>query len=782
VLSNISYRMIHFRYALPQHVCTTIYSSKSGKSAKSGKSGKIRIKKRKKLAELSSCLQMTLLAHHIHFTKEVEACYSNASTNTNNSSRNAASTTTATVIAALETLLDSTLQHISAWSDTCYDSSVDAQQYALLVSTAQIAQALHFRDILSSLTAQLSASSSSSSIPDDVQSNFRWTQHLRYYCNGMSNNGTSSDTNANSTDAYGSNRKVSEVVRSNSTSITPVQAAQPLLPCVSASVGPWSVSYGWNYYGTNERLWIAPLAEKCLYHMIHSARKGGGGLLTTTSSSDNAAGRSKSLDAQTASIQAWDTAVAFGRGIHVLQGSALTSPQAVSALLKRVLMSGDVCVLCSVDNLSTLTRAVLAESLQVISNAIRTGSKKVCMNGTDILLAQTYPHAAADYDSLLHQWKLPGSIHQPLNDALDDTTAAAIQYDNHDFTMPFFTTLATCTLSGIPRVSSDSNSSNSDAALPLNLRLSSRPVSVISPNISVLLPSMLFTNGFRFASQLSVILLQGLSNVFKLDKEGHLAKLLFTLDNSDQTTAQQQQQVLCTIDQVTLHKVLLHKAIRQAAAVVARERGRNFSLADKKLGISTLPKAEKQRNIEQLFLATEARVLVAGVLKAVLDIVQSQTVLGCTRKASSAAVVTEASTTALANTVANVLLQSFTAVMQPLLDLTNIASKRSQLPSQLQAAKQQQVAAAKQSINISDELLQLFSGVGTGTKHLSRDEQAVLVLMKSALVVQGMQPSESQVKAAVAIWNSLWTTRHSAIIICGHTGVGKHLLINIHVI
>jgi hypothetical protein len=418
------YRMIHL-LCTAQLLLTTVSSSKSGKSAKSGKSGRIRIKKKKKLAELSSCLQMTLLAHHIHFTKEVEACYTNASTTSSSNSRNTATTTIATVLAALEALHDSTLQHISAWSDSTYDSNVDAQQYTLLVSTAHIAQALHFRDILSSLIAQISSSSSSSSSIslDDVQSDFRWTQHLRYYYNGMSNNGTGSDTNANSTDAYGSNRKVSEVARSNSTSVTPVQAAQPLLPCISASIGPWSVAYGWNYYGTNERLWVAPLAEKCLYHMIHSARKGGGGLLTTTSSSDNAAGRSKSLDAQTASIQAWDTAVAFGRGIHVLQGSALTSPQAVSALLKRVLMSGDVCVLCSVDNLSTLTRAVLAESLQVISNAIRTGSKKVCMNGTDILLAQTYPHAAADYDSLLHQWKLPGSIHQPLNDALDDTTA-----------------------------------------------------------------------------------------------------------------------------------------------------------------------------------------------------------------------------------------------------------------------------------------------------------------------------------------------------------------------
>jgi hypothetical protein len=731
---------------------------------------------------------MTLLAHHIHFTKEVEACYTNAITTTINNSRGTATTTTATVIAALETLFDSTLQHISAWSDSCHDFNVDAQQYTLLVSTAHIAQALHFRDILSSLIAQLSSSSSSisSSIPDDVHSDFRWTQHLRYYYNGMSNNGSNGDTNANSADAYGNSRKVSEVARSNSTMITSVQAAQPLLPCISVSVGPWCVAYGWNYYGTNERLWIAPLAEKCLYHMIHSARKGGGGLLTTASSttSSDSAVRNKFLDAQTASIQAWDTAVAFGRGIHVLQGSQLTSPQAVSTLLKRVLMSGDVCVLCSVDSLSTLTRAVLAESLQVISNAIRTGSKKVCMNGTDILLAQTYPHAASDYDCLLHQWKLPGSIHQSINDAVDDTIAAT-QYDNHDFTMPFFSTLATCTLSGIPSVdsysSSSSSGSNSDAALPLNLRLSSRPVTVISPNISVLLPSMLFTSGFRFASQLSVILLQGLSNVFKLDKEGHLAKLLFTSGDSDQTAAQQQQQLLCTIDQVTLHKVLLNKAIRLAAAVVARERGRNFSLADKKLGISTLPKAEKQRNIEQLFLATEARVLVAGVLKAVLDIVQSQAVLGSTREASAAAaVITEASTTALANTVANVLLQSFTVVMQPLLDLTNIASKRSQLPSQLQAAKQQQVAAAKQSINISDELLQLFTGVGTGKASLSRDEQAVLVLMKSALVVQGMQPSESQVKAAVAIWNSLWATRHSAVIVCGHTGVGKlceHLLL-----
>jgi hypothetical protein len=758
-----------------------MYSSKSGKSAKSGKSSKIRIKKRKKLAELSSCLQMTLLAHHIHFTKEVEACYTNAITTSSSSSRNTASTTTtaATVVAALETLCDSTLQHISAWSDTCHDSNVDAHQYAVLVSTAQIAQALHFRDIVSSLIAQISTSNSSSI--DDVHSDFRWTQHLRYYYNGMSNSGSGDNTNTTTAADASGNRKVSEIARSNSTLTTSVKAAQPLLPCISARVGPWTVSYGWSYYGTNERLWVAPLAEKCLYHMIHSARKGGGGLLTTTScsSTDNATLTNGSLDAQTASIQAWDTAIAFGRGVHVLQGSLLTSPQAVSTLLKRVLCSGDVCVLCSVDSLSSLTRAVLAESLQVICNAVRTGSKKVCMNGTDIALAQVYPHAADDYDVLLHQWKLPGAIHQSTADAVDDTTTAATQYDNHDFTLPFFTTLATCTLSGKPRCNSSSSRVSSDGALPLNLRLSSRPVSVISPSISVLLPSMLFTSGFRFAPQLSVALLQGLSNVFELDREGHLAKLLqFTSDNSNQSSAQQQQQqqLLCTIDKVTLHRVLLNKAIRLAATVVARERGRNFSLADKKLGISTLPKAEKQRNIEQLFLATEGKVLVSGVLKAILDVIQSQTVLGykaATSVAAVAVVVTEASTTALANTVANVLLQSFTAIMQPLRDLTAIVGKRSQLPSQMQAAKQQQAAAAKQSLNISDELLQLFTGDGSGKVSLSRDEQAVLVLMKSALVVQGMQPSASQVKAAVAIWDSLWTTRHSAVIVCGHTGIGK---------
>jgi hypothetical protein len=56
---------------------------------------------------------------------------------------------------------------------------------------------------------------------------------------------------------------------------------------------------------------------------------------------------------------------------------------------------------------------------------------------------------------------------------------------------------------------------------------------------------------------------------------------------------------------------------------------------------------------------------------------------------------------------------------------------------------------------------------------VSKEEAVVAGLLRSAMGVSGMVATAEQVKAAVAVWDALWSCRTTAVVLCGPPGVGE---------
>lgn len=258
-------------------------------------------------------VQARLLARSAHWTAAVEASFSGAALGTspsrprsgtssregetNDGARKPGST--------LQEILSSVLLQTNTWAEELCQPGVSA--YNSVATSALTTQALHQRDVLDELLQATSSSPSvttgsmvqsetatitsaavgyappsspitspaTSSIPKEGDaesanfaetatcSPFLWTCHLRHYYTppeeALSQNGRAHPSGSNGGRDEDQDREL---------------VPPPPPPLIRVGIGPWNVSYGLEYAGTLERLWLSPLSERCLLHAVHSAKVG----------------------------------------------------------------------------------------------------------------------------------------------------------------------------------------------------------------------------------------------------------------------------------------------------------------------------------------------------------------------------------------------------------------------------------------------------------------------------------------------------------------------------
>lgn len=202
----------------------------------------------------------------------------------------------------------------------------------------------------------------------------------------------------------------------------------------------------------------------------------------------------------------------------------------------------------------------------------------------------TKPYQLPNYDPLLHQWRLlpwgtaPGSGGGPF--------------------LGIFASLA---------------NHEPDPALPLSLRALFRPVLVAPPNPPLLFEAMLFTSGFLGARALVQGLVQGLYELRRRDLLGESQKPAEgTQAMGGAQTGNHDKEPFELLDATTiLHRIAL-RAVRNATELLAPERARELRAARRKLGLTSFTASERKAKTDTISRAVEARVLIAGVVRALL--------------------------------------------------------------------------------------------------------------------------------------------------------------------
>lgn len=203
----------------------------------------------------------------------------------------------------------------------------------------------------------------------------------------------------------------------------------------------------------------------------------------------------------------------------------------------------------------------------------------------------TKPYQLPNYDPLLHQWKLlpwgaaPGSGGGPF--------------------VGIFASLA---------------NHGPDPALPLSLRASFRPVLVAPPNPPLLFEAMLFTSGFLGARELVHGVVQGLYELRQRDllgeSQGPSGSTHAT--SGAHTSGDHEKEPFELLDATTiLHRIAV-RAVRNATELLVPETARELRAARRKLGLASLTTSERKAKTDILSRAVEARVLIAGVVRALL--------------------------------------------------------------------------------------------------------------------------------------------------------------------
>lgn len=237
-------------------------------------------------------IQGHLLARSTHWTAAVEtalACITEPRLTPSGTE------TTKSVASGLNGLLASLLEYVDGWAGELRQSSTTA--YLLITNTALITQALQHRDVVGELLKTLSPASnpapahgdeggfearstlssgpstqrrvwSGDTTTDDANPMegfpFVWECHLRHYY--ISREEAAAREEAwKSIDGGGDGGSGGYDGSDNNATVPPP-------PLMRIGLGPWNVPYGFEYAGTLERLWLAPLSERCLLHVIHSAK------------------------------------------------------------------------------------------------------------------------------------------------------------------------------------------------------------------------------------------------------------------------------------------------------------------------------------------------------------------------------------------------------------------------------------------------------------------------------------------------------------------------------
>ncbi|CAM9191667.1 unnamed protein product [Ectocarpus sp. 4 AP-2014] len=573
----------------------------------------------------------------------------------------------------------------------------------------------------------------------------------------------------------------------------------PPPPLVLVSVGPWNVPYGFEYAGTLERLWLTPLSERCLLHAVHSAKGLYGGLLVSASARRH---RSRQFDETSGSFitmppspvdvstVALDVATAFGRPFRQLHSGCVTSPQAVSSVIASTLMAGGVTVFAGVDELPKVSLAVLAESLRAVMLCMHAGQEKVLVNGEEVPLSTT-PHLLPNFDPILHQWRLlpwgrqraagAGSCH-------NNNTGGG---GGGPF-LGFFATLAR---------------TGPAPQLPLSVRSAFRPVLTVLPNIPLILEAMLLSSGFVGARALVRGLVGGLRelqnipapchtrsdgnagnphNMGKLSSETATAAEKSSSNSSNNRRSAGDDSVTRPADPATLLHAVAVKAVRTAAELLAPETARELRAARRKLGLASLTSSERKEKTKHLSRAVEARVLIAGFVRALLfeetggdaRALKSQktkkpalSISGNTNSTSSASSASAPKIVPVDNLAATptdagqLEIDTRRAVMVSTFQKTQVLQEILK-PLEDMAATGRKLAQQNLKLRAT-ELAE------SGTAIRSRDVAKLKTLVKRALIMNGMSPTKDQIDAAAELWQALWSCSRPAVIMTGAAGIGK---------
>ncbi|CAM9120215.1 unnamed protein product, partial [Ectocarpus sp. 13 AM-2016] len=554
----------------------------------------------------------------------------------------------------------------------------------------------------------------------------------------------------------------------------------PPPPLIRVSVGPWNVPYGFEYAGTLERLWLTPLSERCLLHAVHSAKGLYGGLLVSASAQRH---RSRQFDGTSGSFlttppspvdvstAALDVATAFGRPFRQLHSGCVTSPQqAVSSVIASTLMAGGVTVFAGVDELPKVSLAVLAESLRAVMLCMHAGQEKVLVNGEEVPLS-TAPHLLPNFDPILHQWRLlPWGRQRGAGNYYNSNNGGG----GGPF-LGFFATLAR---------------TGPAPQLPLSVRSAFRPVLTVLPNIPLILEAMLLSSGFVEARALVRGLVGGLRELRNTPATCHTRSDGNAgnpqSNGSNNGCSAGDDSVTRPADPATLLHAVAVKAVRTAAELLAPETARELRAARRKLGLASLTSSERKEKTKHLSRAVEARVLIAGFVRALLfeetggdpRALKSQktkkpalSTSGNTNSTSSASAASASKTVFVDNLAATpkdagqLEMDARRAVMVSTFQKTQVLQEILK-PLEDMAATGRKLA--QQNVKLrATELAE------SGTAIRSRDVAGLKTLVKRALIINGMSPTKDQIDAAAELWQALWSCSRPAVIMTGAAGIGK---------
>ncbi len=231
-----------------------------------------------------------------------------------------------------------------------------------------------------------------------------------------------------------------------------------------------------------------------------------------------------------------------------------------------------------------------------------------------------------NFDPILHQWKLfsSGTEATAGNGNIPNTGGGG---GGHF--LGFFATLA---------------KQGSAPQLPLSVRFAFRPVLTTPPNTSLLLEAMLLTSGFAGARALVQGLIHGLRELRRINLadqgNSHGKKVTSSIGNGGARALPTGGQVPTTAaaanrgtsgngtkdfasptsaDSAMLLQDVVANAVRTAAGLLELETAREMRAARRKLGLASLTSSERKEKTDGLSRAVEARVLIAGVARALLS-------------------------------------------------------------------------------------------------------------------------------------------------------------------
>lgn len=207
----------------------------------------------------------------------------------------------------------------------------------------------------------------------------------------------------------------------------------------------------------------------------------------------------------------------------------------------------------------------------------------------------TNPHRLPNFDPILHQWRL-----LPWGGAGGNGGG------------PFLGIFATLAHQRI------------DAEVPLSLRAAFRPVLVAPPNVPLLFEAMIATSGFLGARTLVRGVVEGLQTLGRragdvsggeksFRKTSGLVGAVPTGAGTDCDSAK-------ALGATAVLQTILLPAVRTAAELLTPETSKELRAARRKLGLASLTMSERKAKTDDVSRAVEARVLIAGLVRALLDV------------------------------------------------------------------------------------------------------------------------------------------------------------------